>query len=188
MSKWIFEPGHTAAEFRARHMMVSYVRGAFKNVRGTLDFDSANPKLSSVKAVIDTAEIWTGEPKRDAHHRSPDFLDVERYPQITFEGDQVEVIGDHDYVVTGDLMIRGVTRAVPLKVKYLGTWPTPWWEEEEGEWVNKGPKLRAGFLAETEINRHDFEVSWNDTIDRGGIIVGGTVHLTIDVEAVLDDD
>ena len=98
------------------------------------------------------------------------------------------MIGDHDYVVTGDLTIRGITRAVPLRIKYLGTWPTPWWEEEEGEWVNKGPKSRAGFLAETEINRHDFEVSWNDTIDRGGIVVGDTVHITIDVEAVLDDD
>lgn len=188
MPKWTFEPGHSAAEFRARHMMVTYVRGAFKNVRGTLDFDAANPGLSAVEAVMDTAEIWTGEPKRDDHLRSPDFLDVERFPQITFKGDQVEVIGDHDYLVTGDLTIRGITRAVPLKVKYLGTWPTPWWEEEEGEWVNKGPKLRAGFLAETEINRHDFEVSWNDTIDRGGIIVGDTVHLTIDVEAILDDD
>ncbi len=188
MPKWTFEPGHTAAEFRARHMMVSNVRGAFKNVRGTLDFDPANPKLSSVEAIIDTAELWSGEPERDAHLRSPAFLDVERYPQITFKGDQVEVIGDHDYVVSGDLTIRGITRAVPLRIKYLGTWPTPWWEEEEGEWVNKGPKSRAGFLAETEINRHDFEVSWNDTIDRGGIVVGDTVHITIDVEAVLDDE
>ena len=97
MPNWTFEPGHTAAEFRARHMMVSNVRGAFKNVRGTLDFDPANPKLSSVEAVIDTAEIWTGEPERDTHLRSPDFLDVERYPQITFKGDQVEVMAATAY-------------------------------------------------------------------------------------------
>ena len=98
------------------------------------------------------------------------------------------LIGDHDYLVTGDLTIRGVTHEVPLRVRYLGKWPTPWWEEVEGEWVNKGPKLRAGFLAETEINRHDFGVSWSDEIDKGGIVVGDTVYITIDAEAVADED
>ena len=188
MAKWTFEPGHTAAEFRARHMMVTYVRGAFKNVQGTLDFDSKNPRLSSVKVTIDAAEIWTGEPQRDAHLRGPDFLDAENHPQITFRGDQVELVGDHDYVVTGELTIRGVTRSVPLRVSYLGEWQTPWWEEDEGEWVDKGPKLRAGFVAQTEINRHDFGVSWSDTIDKGGVVVGDTVSITIDVEAIWESD
>jgi polyisoprenoid-binding protein YceI len=77
---------------------------------------------------------------------------------------------------------------VPLRVRYLGTWPTPFWEEVDGEWADKGPKLRAGFVAETEINRHDFGVSWNDKIDRGGVVVGDTVYITIDVEALIDDD
>jgi polyisoprenoid-binding protein YceI len=93
MAKWVFEPGHTAAEFRARHMMVTNVRGAFKNVQGTLDFDPENPRLSAVRAVIDATGIWTGEPQRDAHLRSADFLDVENYPQIIFSGDQVELKG-----------------------------------------------------------------------------------------------
>jgi len=188
MAKWTFEPGHTAAEFRARHMMVTYVRGSFKNVQGTLDFDSKNARLSSVEVTIDAAEIWTGEPQRDAHLRSPDFLDAENHPQITFRGDQVELVGDHDYVVTGELTIRGVTRSVPLRVSYLGEWQTPWWEEDEGEWVDKGPKLRAGFVAQTEINRHDFGVSWSDTIDKGGVVVGDTVSITIDVEAIWESD
>ena len=187
MPTWTFEPGHTAAAFRARHMMVTNVRGSFKNVRGTLEFDPPNPKLSSVRIVIDTAGIWTGEDVRDAHLRSPDFLDVESHPQITFDGDRVELIGDHDYVVRGDLTIRGVTLEVPLRVIYLGSWPTPWWEEVDGEWVDKGPKLRVGFLATTEINRHDFGVSWNDKIDRGGVVVGDMVHITIDAEAVADE-
>jgi hypothetical protein len=94
MAKWVFEPGRTAAEFRARHMMVTEVRGAFKNVQGTLDFDPENPRLSAVQAMIDTSRIWTGEPQRDAHLRSADFLDVENYPQITFRGDQVELSGE----------------------------------------------------------------------------------------------
>ena len=188
MPKWTFEPGHTAAAFRARHMMVTWVRGSFKSVHGTLDFDPADPKLSSVKTVIDATGIWMGDQERDVHLRAPEFLDVESHPKITFEGDRVEIIGDHDFVVRGDLTIRGVTHEVPLRVSYLGSWPTPWWEEVDGEMVNKGPKLRAGFLAETEINRHDFGVSWNDKIDRGGVVVGDTVYITIDAEAVADED
>jgi polyisoprenoid-binding protein YceI len=96
-----------------------------------------------------------------------------------FRGDRVDVVGENDYVVTGDLTITGVTHEVPLRVEYLGMWPTPWWEEVEGEWVNKGPRMRAGFQAKTEMNRHDFGVSWNDKIDRGGVIVGDIVHIAI---------
>jgi polyisoprenoid-binding protein YceI len=181
---WTFEPGHTAAEFRARHMMVTYVRGAFKNVHGTLTFDPGNPRLSSVEATIDASGIWTGEPQRDAHLRSADFLDVEHHPQITYRGAHVELIGDHDYLVTGALTIRGVTRSVSLRVIYLGQWQTPWWEQQAGEWIDKGPRLRAGFVATTEINRQDFGVRWNDTMDKGGVVVGDTVSITIDAEAV----
>jgi polyisoprenoid-binding protein YceI len=188
MARWTFEPGHTAAEFRARHMMVTYVRGAFKNVHGTLDFDPENPRLSSVEATIDASAIWTGEPQRDAHLRSADFLDVEHHPQITYRSERVEVIGDHDYIVTGALTIRDVTRSVSLRVVYLGQWQTPWWEEKDGEWIDQGPRLRAGFLATTEINRHDFGVSWNDTMDKGGVVVGDTVSITIDGEAVWERD
>jgi polyisoprenoid-binding protein YceI len=169
-------------------MMVTHVRGAFKNVHGMLEFDLQNPRLSSVQATIDATAIWTGQPQRDAHLRSADFLDVENFPQITFQGDRVEVSGDHDYVVTGELTIRGVTRPVSLAVSYLGQWQTPWWEEEGGQWVDRGPKLRAGFVATTEINRHDFGVSWNDTMDRAGVVVGDRVSITIDVEAVWESD
>ncbi len=183
MAKWSFEPGHSAAEFRARHMMVSYVRGHFKNVHGNLKFDPDNPKDSSVEAVIDAKGIWTGEPQRDDHLRSADFLDVANHPQITFSGDEVEVLGGNDFRVSGDLTIRGVTRKAALDVHYLGQWQTPWWEDG----VDKGPKTRAGFVATTTINRHDFGVSWNDTIDRGGVVVGNNVDITIDVEAILEE-
>lgn len=184
MPKWTFEPGHTAAEFCIRHMMVTFVRGAFKNVRGRLDFDPSTPGSASVDVTMDAAGIWTGEPARDTHLRSSDFLDVDSHPEIRFSSTSVGVIGDHDYVVTGELMIRGVVRPVTLKVRYLGQWQTPWWEEG----VDKGPKVRAGFLAETEINRHDFGVSWNDTLDRGGVVVGDIVYITIDAEAIQEGD
>jgi polyisoprenoid-binding protein YceI len=182
MAKWTFEPGHTAAEFCVRHMMVTYVRGHFKNVRGTLEFDPENPRQASVELIIDARGIWTGEPDRDNHLKSADFLDVEDYPEITFAGREVEVRGSHDYTLTGDLTIRGISRQVKLDVCYLGQWRTPWWEDG----VDKGPRIRAGFVATTQINRHDFGVSWNATLDRGGIVVGDEVDITIDAEAILD--
>ncbi len=184
MAKWTFEPGHTAAEFCARHMMVTYVRGHFKNVHGTLDFDPGHPQDGSVEVVIEAATLWTGEPQRDAHLRSSDFLDVENYQQITFRSHRVEMIGGHDYVVAGDLTIRGVTRQVRLNVHYLGQWQTPWWEGG----VDKGPKTRAGFIATAAINRHDFGVSWNATLDKGGLVVGDIVEITIDAEAIFESD
>jgi polyisoprenoid-binding protein YceI len=180
MPKWFFEPGHTAAEFSARHMMVTNVRGHFKDIHGTLVFDPADPAASSFEAVIDAAGIWTGEPARDGHLRSADFLDVEKYPKITFKSERVEMTGASEAIVTGQLTIRGVTRPVALKVLYLGQWQTPWWEDG----VDKGPKTRAGFTAATSINRQDFGVSWNGALDRGGVVVGNMVEITLDAEAI----
>ncbi|MGQ0549080.1 MAG: YceI family protein [Armatimonadota bacterium] len=179
---WTFEPGHTAAEFSVRHMMVSYVRGHFKNIHGTLEFDPARPTISRVEAVIDARGLWSGEPDRDAHLKSPDFLDIERFPEITFVGTDVRVRGPNEGVVRGELTIRGVTRPVEMEVHYLGQWQTPWWEDG----VDKGPKTRAGFLATARIKRHDFGVSWNSPLDHGGIVVGEEVAITIDVEAILE--
>jgi polyisoprenoid-binding protein YceI len=184
MAKWFFEPGHTAAEFSVRHMMVTFVRGHFKNVHGALVFDPANPRAASVEVTIDAAGIWTGEADRDAHLKSADFLDVEKYPKITFKGNRVELAGANEAVLTGELTIRGVTRTVPLRVQYLGQWQTPWWEDG----VDKGPKTRAGFTATTTLNRHDFGVSWNAPLDKGGVVVGNTVEITIDAEAILEQD
>jgi polyisoprenoid-binding protein YceI len=163
-------------------MMVTCIRGHFKNVHGTLEFDPENPRDSSVEVIIDARGIWSGEPDRDAHLQSADFLDVENHSEITFRGTQVEIVGDHDYKLTGDLTIRGVTRKVTLDVTYLGQWQTPWWEDG----VDKGPKTRAGFIARTRINRHDFGVSWNSTLEKGGLVVSDDVDIIIDAEAILE--
>ncbi len=163
-------------------MMVSCVRGHFKNVRGTLEFHPGNPRLSAAEAVIDVRELCTGVKDRDTHLLSVDFLEGQNHPEIKFRGNQVELVGSHDARLTGELTIRGVTRPVTLEVRYLGQWETPWWEDG----VEKGPSTRAGFLATTKINRHDFGVSWNTTMDKGGIVVGNEVEITIDVEAILD--
>jgi polyisoprenoid-binding protein YceI len=180
--KWFFEPGHSAAEFRARHMMVTWVRGAFKNVTGRLEFDPAHPENLAVEAVIDSKACWTGEPARDDHLRSSDFLDCERYPEIRFKSTGVDPVGPEDYRVTGDLTIRGVTRPATLSVRYLGTWETPWWEDG----VDKGPKTRAGFTARTSIDRYDFGVSWNSDLPGGGIVVSRQVDIVLDVEAIAE--
>jgi len=182
VTRWTFEPGHTAAEFSVRHMMVTHVRGHFKNVKGSLEFDPANPDRAKFQAVIDAATLWTGEPARDAHLKSADFLDVEHHPTITFESDRVELIGPKDAKVHGRITIRGVTRPLTFHVDFLGTWKTPWWEDG----VDKGPKTRAGFVATGRLNRHDFGVSWNSTLDHGGIVVGDDVEITLDAEAILD--
>jgi len=182
MARWFLEPGHTAAEFCVRHMMVTYVRGHFKNIRGTIDFDERNPSAASVEATIDARGLWTGEPDRDAHLRNADFLDVDHHPEIRFRGRVARLASAHEFDVSGELFLRGVTRPVTLRARYLGQWTTPWWEGG----VDKGPKLRAGFVAKTTINRHDFGVTWNVVLDRGGVVVGNDVEITLDAEAVLE--
>ncbi|MCH8127794.1 YceI family protein [candidate division KSB1 bacterium] len=182
MAKWTFEPGHTAAEFRARHMMVTWVRGHFTDIHGSLEFDPIDPRKSSVEITIDASKIWTGDENRDGHLRSADFLDCENHPEITFKSNKVEQTGDNDYSVMGDLTLRGVTREVQMEVHYLGQWQTSFWVDG----VDKGPKARAGFEATIKINRHDFGVSWNDTMDKGGLVVGNDVHIVIDAEAIMD--
>jgi len=184
MATWMLEPGHTSAEFCARHMMVTYVRGLFKNVRGKLSFDEKDPASATVEATIAASGLWTGEPDRDAHLRSADFLDVERHPEIRFRGGVAQRAGALDFKVKGELTIRGVARPAVLDVHYLGRWSTPWWEGG----VDKGPKMRAGFVAETTINRHDFGVSWNSPLDLGGVVVGDEVRITIDAEAILEEE
>ncbi|HXG59149.1 MAG TPA: YceI family protein [Thermoanaerobaculia bacterium] len=178
--RWEFEPGHTAAAFRCRHMMVTWVRGHFKNIRGTLEYEPGQERLASVETEFDAASLWTGEAERDAHLRSADFLDVVNHPKISFRSTRVELLARNECTLHGELTIRGTTRSVPLHVRYFGDWETPYWEEG----VDKGPLIRAGFEATTVINRHDFGVSWNAPLPAGGFVVGDQVWITIDVEAL----
>jgi polyisoprenoid-binding protein YceI len=182
MARWVFEPGHTAAEFCVRHMMVTHVRGHFKNVHGMLEFDPTRPDASRVEATIDAQGLWSGEADRDAHLRSADFLDVEHFPEITFKSSAVLIMSPYEALVSGALTIRGITKPVSLETHYLGQWETPWWEGG----VDRGPKTRAGFVATTRIDRQDFGVSWNSPLARGGLVVGHQVLITIDAEAILE--
>jgi polyisoprenoid-binding protein YceI len=184
MATWVFEPGHTAAEFRARHMMVSWVRGHFKDVHGSLEFDPDYPVQLSIETMIQAHMLWTGEPQRDDHLRSSDFLDAGKHPTISFKSTGSRCVGANDYEVAGDLTIRGVSRPVVLEMHYLGKWRTPYWTDAG----DAGPVTRVGFVGEARINRHDFQVSWNGQLENGGVVVSDEVFIKVDVEALLETE
>jgi polyisoprenoid-binding protein YceI len=184
VATWIFEPGHTEAEFRARHMMVTWVRGLFKDLRGAIEWDFGDCLRTTFAGRIDATRIWTGEDERDAHLRSSDFFDVENHPEIVFEGRFTDRVGDLQFKADAELRIRGVTRTVPLDVSYLGQWATPFWVEGE----NRGSMRRAGFEATGRVNRHEFGVSWQDELPGGGVVVSNEIELTLDVEAIILED
>jgi len=181
MASWIFEPGHTEAEFRARHIMVTWVRGLFKDIRGRLELDFDRCLDATFEGEIDATGVWTGELARDKHLRSADFFDVENHPKITFSGRFTERTGGTTFKGEAELTIRGVTRTVPLDIASLGEWRTPWWEGDE----NKGEMRRIGFEAKARIDRRDFGVSWQDELPGGGVIVSNEIELDLDVEAIL---
>jgi len=184
MSTWIFEPGHTEAEFRARHMMVTWVRGLFKDIHGWIDPDWERCLDARFEGEIQAADLWTGEPQRDEHLRSADFFDVANHPKITFSGRFTERMADTAFKGEVDLTIRGTTRAVALDVSYIGEWNTPFWVGDE----NRGELRRIGFEAEARINRHDFGVSWQDAVPGGGVVVSNEIELVLDVEAIALED
>jgi polyisoprenoid-binding protein YceI len=184
MAGWMFEPGHTAIAFRARHMMVTWVRGAFKDVHGRLEFDWDRCLESTFEGEADATKLWTGEPERDAHLRSADFFDVENHPTLTFAGRLVERVGDSHFRAIADVTIRGVTREVGFDVAYLGEWETPFWVGDE----NRGTMRRMGFEGRTRVNRHDFGVSWQDELPGGGRLVSDEADVIIDVEAIHEGD
>ncbi|HEX2907534.1 MAG TPA: YceI family protein [Phototrophicaceae bacterium] len=175
MAQWKLDPGHTAAEFSARHMMITTVRGGFKNVTGTLDYDPDQPAAASVEVVIDTTSMTsTGMADRDNHLKSPDFLDVATYPTITFKSTKVEPNADGTQAtITGDLTVRGVTRSVKIEAELLGRAKSPFGDE------------RAGFHGTTKINREDFGLTWNMALETGGWLVGKDITINLDVEAIL---
>jgi polyisoprenoid-binding protein YceI len=168
---WKIDPSHSEIQFFVRHMMIAKVRGRFREFEGTIHIGE-RPEDSRVEVVIEAASIDTRDRTRDEHLRSADFLDVERYPELRFVSTSVRA-GDKDrWQVTGDLTVRGVTRPVILDVEYDGAMVDPW------------GNLRAGFLATTEIDRENFDITWNQALEAGGFLVGKGVRIEIDVEAI----
>lgn len=170
---WKIDPAHSSAEFKVKHMMISNVKGTIKGITGDLKEHATDASLSSVEATLDVSTLHSGEAQRDGHLQSPDFLDVEKYPTITFKSTKVQPKGPEEYAVTGDLTIHGVSRPVTLAVEG----PT---QPHKDPWGN----TRIGLSATTKIDRKEFGLTWNSALETGGILVGEDVHITIDVEFI----
>lgn len=170
---WTIDSAHSSAQFSVRHMMVSNVRGEFTSTKGTVRWDGRDLSTAVVEATIDAASIDTREPKRDAHLRSADFFDVEKFPAITFTSTKIEPAAGGGFKVTGDLTMKGVTKQVVLDVEPL----RPAIKDQRGT-------ARTGTAATTKLNRQDFGISWSRTLDGGGVVVSDEVSVTIDVELV----
>lgn len=170
---WKIDPPHTNVEFTVRHMMISNVKGQFEKTSGTITTDGNNPTSAVIDATIDATSIDTRVAKRDGHLKSPDFLDVARYPTISFKSKKIEAAGPGKWKVTGDLTLHGVTKEVILDVDR----PTAPVKDPMG-------MMRAGASATTTISRKDFGLTWNKTMESGGVLVGDEVKISIDVEAV----
>jgi polyisoprenoid-binding protein YceI len=172
---WQIDPAHSAVEFAVKHMMFTTVRGRFKDVKGTIEVDEQNPSRSTVNVEMATASIDTGVADRDAHLRSADFLDVEKYPAITFRSKRVEGAMKNDgdrFKVVGDLTIRGKSIEVTLDSVYLGSGKDPW------------GNIKGGAEASAKIDRREWGLTWNQALETGGVLVANEIRIEIQVQAV----
>ena len=168
---WAIDPAHTSVEFAVRHLMISTVKGRFSGVSGTIAADD-DLSAATVEIAIDPASVDTREPQRDAHLRSADFFEVEKYPAVTFKSNAIEKRSGDRFQLVGDLTIRGVTRPVTLDVTSHGSITDPWGGQ------------RSGFSATTTIKRSAFGLTWNQILEAGGVAVSDEVRLSIDAELV----
>ena len=170
---WSVDPMHTQVEFSAKHMGIMTVRGAFTGLTTEINFDEEDFTASSVEATIDATTLNTHDKQRDGHLKSPDFLDVEHFPTITFKSTRIEHAPHDRYTMTGDLTIKDVTRPISLDVVYSGQAKDPM------------GNMHAGFSAGTTINRKDWGLTWNMALETGGLLVGDQIKIALEIEAVL---
>ncbi len=175
LATWTIDPAHSIAEFGVKHMMISTVKGRFGALTGTVRFDGADPATGSVEVSIEVESITTNEAQRDGHLRSPDFFHVEQHPTMTFRSSGVERVEGDEYRVRGELTIRDVTKPITLDMTYDGQITDPY------------GKRRAGFAAETTLNRKDYGLTVNQALETGGVVIGDKVKISLHVEAVRQD-
>jgi polyisoprenoid-binding protein YceI len=173
LSTWKIDPSHSAAEFKVRHMMISFVKGKFSGLSGVLKLDENDYTHSVVEVSIPAASVSTVDEKLDAHLKEADFFDVQNFPTLTFKSTSIRPLGDRDYEVTGDLTIRGVTKSVILSVRDLS-------QPSKDPWGNQ----RIGLSASAKINRKEFGLVWNAPLEFGGVLVGDEVAIALDVQFI----
>jgi polyisoprenoid-binding protein YceI len=169
---WRIDPVHSHIEFSVRHLMITTVKGRFTGVDGTVTTDEANPANDSADVRIEASTIDTREPQRDAHLRSADFLDVEKFPHLTFKSTRIADRKGSEFTLVGSLTIHGVTKEVGLHVTDEGRGKDPW------------GGARAGFSATTKINRKDYGLIWNQPLETGGVLVGDEVKIHLELQFV----
>jgi len=167
---WDLDPAHLSVAFEARHMVIAKVRGSFRTASGSITVTD-DVLDSSVEAIIDVASLDSGDSERDAHLLSGDFLDVENHPSVTFRSTNLTRNGKR-YILTGDLTVAGAVRSVDLDLEFNGATTDPW------------GNARAAFSASVEIDRSDWDLTWNMALETGGLLVGKTIKIMIDAEAV----
>ncbi|MGA6827246.1 YceI family protein [Nitrospira sp. NS4] len=171
MARWDLDPDHSIIEFRVAHMVVSKTAGRFMDYSGVVEMDADAHRFKTIEATINTASVNTNHEKRDAHLRNVDFFDVEKYPAMTYKLKSYKKT-DEGYQALGDLTLRGVTKEITLAGTFNGVTKDPW------------GNTRAGFTGEGTINRKDFGMVWNKTLDSGGLVVGDEVQIRLDIECI----
>jgi polyisoprenoid-binding protein YceI len=169
---WQIDSAHSQIQFSVRHMMISNVRGRFENFTGVVEFNEQDPTQSKVDVQIEAASVNTREAQRDGHLKSPDFFNADKYPYLTFKSKRIEKTDATHGRVVGDLTIRDVTKQVVLDVEYAGQAKSPW------------GATSAGFSATTKINRKDWDLTWNQTLETGGVLVGDEIGINVELEIV----
>lgn len=173
---WQIDLAHSHIDFSVRHLMIAKVRGTFEKFSGTFGLDVDHLANTTVDVEIDAASISTREPKRDEHLKSPDFFNVEKFPVLNFKSSRVEITGDKNFKLFGDLTIIGNTKPVVLDVEYYGMAKSPW------------GATSAGFSGKTKINRKDWGLNWNQALEAGGVLVGDDVEVNIELELIQQPD
>jgi len=173
---WNVDKVHSSVGFSVRHMVIAKVKGQFGEFEGAVQFDGGNVETGSVEVAVQMASVDTDDEKRDGHLTGPDFFDVEKYPTMSFKSKKVMDKGKGRFQLTGMLNIRDVIKEVTFDCEFNGTLNDP------------SGNVRAGFSAETEINRQDFNVNWSKTLDGGGLVVGDMVTVMIELELIKSDE
>ena len=179
MSKWIIDPDHTVAHFTTRHMMVTDVHGQFNQISGIIHFDQEDLSNTALDVEIDASKLWTGVEARDNHLRSADFLNVEKFPTISFKSTKVEVAGISWLKIQGQVTIHGITKPILIHAEFFG--PNDY-KDEEGSYTS------IGFTGTTHLNREYFGMVWNNFFGNGNFMVGKHINITLNAEADLDSE
>lgn len=171
-TKWVHDTAHSEIGFRVKHLMITNVKGSFKEYNLDVETEGDDFTTSKIRFSMNPASIDTGDEKRDAHLRSADFFDVEKFREITFVGNKIEKTGDDNFKLFGDLMMRGISKKVALDVEFGGTIKDPW------------GNTKAGFTVNGKINRRDWGLNWNAALETGGVLLSDEVRISCDIQLV----